>query len=113
MLVTVFVLLLKHNMCKGSAQQGNSVSGSVNQAFTVAAGEVEEYYDGLCGADTSSKKSLMECLYYVASWHARTLKKADEMRKDSVRKLICWVFDNVAIQKVEAGVATSPIQKVE
>lgn len=62
--------------------------------------------------DDQEVKSLMECLYYVAGWHAHSIKKASLRRQEDLKELICSVYDTIVVGRDDASKMGMPIQKV-
>ena len=108
---SVFITLLKHDMCQGVTAQHRSVLDVVQKAFMMPDEEVNDYFASL--GDMKATKSLNECLYYVAGWHAHTIKKAGDRRREGVREFMATVYSNILIEKEKAGMTKMPIQKVE
>ena len=96
-LSTVFILILKHDMCQGVTLQHRSMLDLVDRSFTMADNHIESCFDG--AGDCKATKSLRECLYYVAEWHARTIKKASVRRRDCLRELMSTVYSNIIFEK--------------
>ena len=63
--------------------------------------------------DCREVKSLMECLYYVAGWHANSIKKASIRRRAALKELMGDVYSNIIVTKDIAREMEMPIQKVE
>ena len=75
--------------------------------------DIEKYFGELGEGNLWSVKSLKECLYYVAGWHAHAIKKASMRRRDGLKELMCTVYDNIVIDKDIAANLGMPLQKVE
>ena len=112
-LCSSFVSLLKHEMCRGVTQQSTTVTEVIDRAFSMANEDIEQHFAGLVDGDSRSVKSLKECLYYVAGWHAHSIKKASAIRSGTLEEVLCTVFNNIIVDKDIATQLEMPIQKVE
>ena len=85
----------------------------IDRTFTMANEDIERHFAGLGDSDSRSVKSLKECIYYVAGWHAHSIKKASERRSGTLKEMLCTVFNNIIVNKDIAAQSGMPIQKVE
>ena len=110
-LASAFLSMLKHDMCQGVSTHDSTVADVVDNAFSVTDQDIERCFSNV--GDNREVKSLMECLYYVAGWHAQSIKKASIRRREGLRELMCNVYNNIVVGKGEAAKMGMPIQKVE
>jgi len=62
-LASLFMSLLKHDMCQGITSQNATVSDVVDKAFSLTDTAIKECFVSV--GNQREAKSLMECLYYV------------------------------------------------
>ena len=110
-LASAFIGILKHDMCHGVSKHGRSVADVVDKAFSMTDADVNACFSGV--GDCREVKSLMECLYYVAGWHAYSIKKASIRRRAALKELMGDVYSNIIVAKDIAREMGMPIQKVE
>ena len=60
-LASAFISILKHDMCRGVSSDDHSISGVVDETFTISDVEIEESFRGV--GDCLEIRSLLECLY--------------------------------------------------
>jgi len=89
------------------------VSDIVNRAFLSPYATIERCFTTFSNGNKKSLKSLKECLYYVAGWHAHTINKGSIRRRSDLKILMSTVYSNIVIGKAKASQDHLPIVKVE
>ena len=90
-------ICIRHDMCHGISKHGRSVADVVNKAFSITDADVDACFSGV--GDCREVKYLMECLYYVAGWHAHSVKNASIRRRAGLKELMGDMYSNIVFAK--------------